>query len=98
MTIRLDLSRVCIETATKQAYNRHLNRYFKAAPSEKEGLEADIETLFQFIKSADFQFLRTHYTELRGGTRAEIEINRSNNGYITLLCDQTPLEIFSPSE
>ncbi|MFH2131745.1 MAG: hypothetical protein ABIK68_15330 [bacterium] len=94
MEITLDLSKVCIETASKRAYNRRLLRYFKKN-GDKALLELEIEMLLRFISETDFQTLRDRFIDLRGGTDAVIVLNLSEEGAMGLTANG--LEIERPS-
>ena len=95
MKIELDLSIVCIETATKRAYNQSLSRYFKADTAEKEILEAKIECLVHFIENADFQKLRNSHPVLRGGVSTNCYLQQSSTGHYVVNCDNKPVATIS---
>ncbi|MCD4718843.1 MAG: hypothetical protein K8S13_03160 [Desulfobacula sp.] len=60
MEIILDLSRHCIETASKKKYERLIRQYFKTTDTQKENfiLEDQISALKYFLEKADFSELR----------------------------------------
>ncbi len=91
MKILLNLSKVCIETASKKAYNQSLSQYFKAQETEKMELEAAIDMLVRFLNESDFQELRNTYQDLRGGSEAVIELRRSTTGEINLHINNSPI-------
>lgn len=92
MRIKLNLSKVCIETASRQLYNRSLSKYFKAGNREKPELERVIEILVQFLEQTDFKKLRTEHVELRGGTPSLIEIALSESGSFVIYSNYKILE------
>lgn len=92
MKFKLDLTKNCIETASKQAYNRSVSRYFKAAEAEKAELELIIDALVQFLEDSDFLSLRSRYPELRGGSDATVELEKLAGGAIGILCNGSLIE------
>ena len=71
MKIRLDLSRHCIETATRKQYHKTISRYFKT-PDHREQLQAELEVLILAMERFDFSFLRRAYPELEGHGTHEV--------------------------
>jgi hypothetical protein len=63
MEIPLDLSRHCIETASKKKYEGLIRQYFKPSPSnnEKITIEQQISALTYFLTNADFSDLRNRF-------------------------------------
>ena len=70
--LTLDLSRHCIETASKKALDASTRAYFKAGAKERAELSESIERLRLFLLQTDFPAARAAYPELCGapGTRA----------------------------
>lgn len=64
MEILLDLSRYCIETASKKKYERLIRQYFKikAFDKQKTTTEKQISALKYFLENADFSELRNHFS------------------------------------
>ncbi|MBU2647447.1 hypothetical protein KKI24_22260 [bacterium] len=91
MELTLDLSKVCIETASKRAYNRRLLSYFKKN-GDKALLELEIEMLLRFISETDFQALRDRSLDLCGGTDAVIVLKLSEEGTIGLYANGMEIE------
>lgn len=60
MEIILDLTRHCIETASKKKYERLIRQYFKTDKKEKINIENQICALKYFLEKADFSELRNH--------------------------------------
>lgn len=62
MEIILDLTRHCIETASKKKYEHLIRQYFKTTAIQKEKfiLENQISALKYFLEKADFPELRNH--------------------------------------
>ena len=58
MEIILDLTRHCIETASKKKYERLIRQYFKTDKKEKSTIENQIRALKYFLENADFSELR----------------------------------------
>jgi len=64
MEIILDLTRHCIETASKKEYERLIRQYFKTTATQKEKIiiEKQINALKYFLEKADFPELRNRCT------------------------------------
>ncbi|MCK5696127.1 MAG: hypothetical protein KAH62_05960 [Desulfobacula sp.] len=62
MEIFLDLTRYCIETASKKKYERLIRQYFKTNKKEKNNLENQICALKYFLEKADFSELRNRFS------------------------------------
>jgi len=69
LIIKLDLTLHCIHTELKKLYNKRISQYFKAPKRE---LELEIEILKELLERLDFAYLRSKFTELRGGYNGEI--------------------------
>lgn len=83
MSIKLNLSRHCVETEMKRQYNKTISDYFKKkAGDDKQALETRIDLLQQGLETFDFNRLRARYPELRGEVAAQVELSGT--------ADQTP--------
>lgn len=91
ITIPLDVSKVCVETAAKRTYDKSISRYFKATTEDQKPLESQIDILVQFLRETDFQYLRSTYEALRGGSKTVVELRQQMNGKIVLFADNTPI-------
>jgi hypothetical protein len=83
MTIRLDLSRHCIETALKRCHNAAISRYFNVSNPSSD-LEDEIELLGQALKTFDFNYLRSHYRPLAGHSAVIVRLTQGSAGQPTL--------------
>lgn len=65
MEIILDISRQCIETASKKKYSRIISQYFNSDTTEieKNVIEKQITALTYFLENADFSDLRDLYSK-----------------------------------
>ncbi len=65
MEILLDLSRHCIETASKKKYERLIRQYFKTKTFDKQKIttEKQISALKYFLENADFSELRNYFSD-----------------------------------
>jgi len=93
MKVQLDLSKVCIETAAKKAYNRLLSQYFKTDGGQQKELEPVIDFLVRFLERTDFRSLRNLHGELRGGHSTPIEIEFFEDGRAVVFCDHVQLVV-----
>lgn len=61
----IDISRHCIETASKKIYNCIINQYFNAETTdiEKKSIEKQIDALVYFLENTDFSELRNQYRQ-----------------------------------
>jgi len=84
MTISLDLTHHCIETAIKRRHNACISRYFKSSGHESE-LENEIELLGQALKTFDFNSLRSHYRPLAGHSEVIVTLTHGPAGQPTLV-------------
>ena len=83
-TIKLKLGPECIETRSKQEYQRLMN----AAMEEHESGETDhtecvrnkFELITGFLLVTDFSQLRSERPELNGGSEIEVEIKQDEAG------------------
>ena len=65
MKIILNLSRYCIETASRKKHDRLVSEYFKAnGEDQKKIIEHQIGALKYFLENADFSELRYHCNRL----------------------------------
>ncbi|MCP3941492.1 MAG: hypothetical protein GY710_08430 [Desulfobacteraceae bacterium] len=65
MEIIINISRHCIETASKKKYNSLISQYFNADTTdiEKSIIEKQIMALVYFLENADFSDLRNRYSK-----------------------------------
>ena len=90
MKIRLDLTKHCIQTATKKKYNQLISAYFKLNPEKTpndqiETVESEISLLKEALETLDFAWLRNTYPELRGGGKDKVLISNETDAPITIL-------------
>lgn len=65
MEIILNLSRYCIETASRKKHDRLVTEYFKAnGEDQKKVIGHQITALKYFLEEADFSNLRYHCSKL----------------------------------
>lgn len=65
MKIILNLSRYCIETASRKKHEQLMKEYFKTnSEDEKTFIENQISALKYFLEKADFSELRYHCSKL----------------------------------
>ncbi len=90
--VRLDLSRHCVETAVRRAYNRAISDYFKpgGATSEREGR---IDLLESALSGFDLGGLRGRDPALAGGFSGEVVLGRDPAGRLTLRVDGRPVAL-----
>jgi hypothetical protein len=81
MEISLKLKNYCIKTAAKKKHEKLLGRYLnnKYSYHEKSVLEVQMEALRFFLENADFQVLRSVYTELSGCQESSVSIRIPEN-------------------
>ncbi len=87
MKIQLDVSRHCIQTATKRKYTQLISNYFKSdasAPENTKILESEISLLKEALENLDFAWLRSTVPELRGGGPDDIVISTGTDNKITI--------------
>ena len=90
--VRLDLSRHCVETAVRRAYNRAISEYFKpgGATAEREGR---IDLLESALSGLDLGGLRGRDPALAGGFDGEVVLGRDPAGRLTLRVDGRPVAL-----
>ena len=81
VTVVLDLSERCVETAAQREFKRRMARLLEDA----EGGDADqdeeaLELLRAFLEERDFSRLRAAYEELAGGTPIKVRLYRGREG------------------
>ena len=87
-SIRLDLSRHCIETEIRRRHNRCISAYFKAgSQSERRRLETTLELLESALQRFDFAGLRSRHAALCGGTQSHILLHADRQGEPGLTID-----------
>ncbi len=81
MEIFLKLKNYCIKTSAKKKHEKLLGRYLNSKYSYQEKLviEVQIEALRFFLENADFQVLRSVYTELSGCKESSVTIRIPEN-------------------
>jgi len=78
--IQLDLSKHCIETALKKAYNQALSTYFNKKTDKK--YTEQVISLTQFaLEHFDFPKLRSKYRDLAGETQHQAILFKDNDKY-----------------
>ncbi len=92
VSVRLDLSRHCIETAVRRAYNRAISDYFKpgGATAEREGR---IDLLESALSGLDLGGLRGRDPALAGGFSGEVVLGRDSAGRLTIRVDGRPVAL-----
>jgi hypothetical protein len=73
--IRLDLSRHCIQTATRRCYEKTLTECLRSK-RENHDLERRVDLLRQALETLDFSLLRSRWPELAGECTASIGLSR----------------------
>ncbi len=97
MKIQLDLTKHCIQTATRKKYNQLISAYFKLnrkktpndlpddLPNDQiQTMESEIALLKDALETLDFARLRNTYPELQGGGPHAISISRATDAPITI--------------
>ena len=82
--IDLDLSKHCIETAVKRAYNRLLSQYFQRGGAEA-ALEGKLALLQGALARFDFPALRATHRKLQAGSRARVTLRGQDGGGVPVL-------------
>ena len=90
-SIKLNLSRHCIQTEIKRIYNKTVSDYFREDP-DKQYLEVKIELLKKALESFDFQKLRVTYTELAGGSDDEVYLETDPDNEIRIRINEVPIQ------
>lgn len=82
MKIRLDLSRHCIETASKKKYEQMIIQYFKTpgGDGEKSATEHHISALKYFLEKADFSKLRALCSKIDSNREAVLIVPQNFEG------------------
>jgi hypothetical protein len=86
MTIRLDLTHHCIETAIKRRRNAAISCYFKSSHHQPD-LEEEIALLGQALETFDFNRLRSQWTTLAGHSDVTVTLNHGPAGQPALAFD-----------
>jgi hypothetical protein len=73
MEIHLNLTRYCIETASKREYERLVRQCFKISDTDNESitLENRISALIYFLEKADFSDLRNRCNKINSDEKDE---------------------------
>jgi len=94
-SIRLDLSKHCIQTECRRLYDRAISLYFKTKDGpEKKQLENRIGLLQKALTELDFGFLRSRFHELSGNTSAVVDIVEDLEGKIEIIINGEPAYVF----
>jgi hypothetical protein len=73
--IDLDLSRHCIQTASRRCYEKALSECLRSK-GESGNLESRVDLLQQALETLDFSLLRSRWPELAGGCTANVGLSR----------------------
>jgi len=73
--IDLDLSRHCIQTASRRCYEKALSECLRSK-GESGNLESRVDLLQQALETLDFSLLRSRWPELAGGCTASVGLSR----------------------
>ena len=84
MDIFLDVSKRCVLSAAKRAYDQSVNQALRGSQVDPE-LEARIELLQTALEDMDLAELRGQYSELAGGSDADVRLHQDAQGRISLL-------------
>ena len=87
MTIHLDLTHHCIETAIKRRRNAAITRYFKSPDHRQDDLEEEIAVLGQALEAFDFGRLRSQWVPLAGHSDVRVTLSQGPAGQPTLAFD-----------
>ncbi len=90
MRIGLELTKYCIETASRKAYERLIRKLMKRQCADQMLIEAQLEILQYFLENADFSYLRSEYKILGGidPVRITLEVQGDPKHLIILVGDQ----------
>ncbi len=91
-SIRLDLSRRCIQTEIKRQYERSLAACLRSA-EHAEALAGTLETLRLALQRLDFPKLRAAHPALAGGSDHRVELGRDVHNRLGLLIDGDPFPV-----
>jgi hypothetical protein len=69
--LTLDLSRHCIQTATRRCYEQRMAQYFRSEAS-RDSLAQEIDLLQRALETLDFGALRSRWPALAGGGSVSI--------------------------
>ncbi len=86
--VELDLSRHCIQTATRRCYETLVAAYFKAGAGRSD-LEPRIGLLHQALETLDFPALRSRWPELAGGRAVKASLLQSEGQIVIRTEDRT---------
>ena len=93
-TIRLNLSKHCVETEIKRQYNRALSKYFKSG-GRRQDLEGRIKILQLALETLDFNTLRSTYPPLAGHSRETVLLAGTGKADLSLSIDDTAVALQS---
>ncbi len=91
MKIELDLSRHCIETAIKKAYNKRITLALKASFLEEDA-ESEIEVLKCTLECFDFPRIRSRFPELIGGSRVSCYLVQHSSKQPRIEINKEPID------
>ncbi len=91
MKIELDLSRCCIETAIKKAYNQRITLALKTSFLEEDA-ESEIEALKYTLEYFDFSRIRSRFPELIGGSRVSCYLVHHLSKQPTIEINNEPID------
>jgi hypothetical protein len=74
--IDLDVSRHCIQTATRRRYEKILARCLRSKTPDR-ALERQVDLLQQALETLDFSLMRSRWPELAGGRKADVGLSRA---------------------
>jgi hypothetical protein len=89
-SLKLDLTRHCIETEVRRLHERCIRDYFKQ-PEDRPRLEAAIDLLREALETFDFPALRACHPALAGQTEHRVALDRDPQGNLRILVDDNPL-------
>ena len=96
MKIQLDLTKHCIETELKRRHNRLVSRYFKLKRKDLD-LENKIDCIGKALNSLNFQFLRSHFSDLAGNSDKDILLSVDEKGEIHILIEGNEIDLQASS-
>jgi hypothetical protein len=92
--VLLDLRHHCIATEIRRRYSKCLSGCLRGGAVSDE-TERELELLKKALETMDFPVLRSTYTELSGGTDANVCLGPGEGGAIRLTIDGRTVRIFT---
>ena len=80
-SLLLSIDERCIRTVAAGAH-RELAQVLLDEHASDENLESALDTLAEFLNTANFARLRATYPELAGGTRCRVRVYRDRDGMV----------------